>query len=471
MASLRTLLLALDDECKNPQSSFQQLPFAQRGELAARLQDCKADLRSVKKLLHDFRSLNTRDARYRDKLAFTAGKQAAIREKIATHSVRLQQLLNGINVGTFSRIERNTEAHYLSLLDIRAKLDRIHLDVLAGRRDATAFMNSEDAVALEDEVLDDHMTEVDVDVSYEVLEWIDKIQKGTLLTTKEYDPACDPSLDDAKIDPDASGSDSAVVLGNHEAVDCVTQVDEAPDGVFQYLSHNVGQQSSSSKSLPQLYRSYGNDMVSPATPQAPRIPKVSTRSYYAEVALTIDDDEQTIIVPFLDKWPWGRTVTEELHFDTKKEEWVARKITKNKPVRPSFPKFCIDTVYDIEFTLEEICTGASKRIVVRRRIKTSGRSSVKSSREFEITLHCKKGGQFDIIRYSKAGNLCETYTENIIFAFKRVRFATIENRCGPLIGAIETSRCVWWNIRFPNKQNPLIYCRSQQRLAKRDMSS
>ncbi|KAI4639569.1 uncharacterized protein J4E78_010896 [Alternaria triticimaculans] len=152
-----------DDECKNPQSSFQQLSPAQKGELAARLQDCKADLRSVKKILHDFRSLDKRDARYRDRLAFTTGKQAAIREKIATHSVRLQQLLSGINVGTLSRIERNTDAHHLSLLEIRAKLDQIHMDVLAGRRDAATFINAEDAVALEDEVLDDRMTEVDVD--------------------------------------------------------------------------------------------------------------------------------------------------------------------------------------------------------------------------------------------------------------------------------------------------------------------
>ncbi|KAI4676965.1 uncharacterized protein J4E84_009265 [Alternaria hordeiaustralica] len=180
VASLRTLLLALDDECKNPQSSFQQLSPAQKGELAARLQDCKADLRSVKKILHDFRSLDKRDARYRDRLAFTTGKQAAIREKIATHSVRLQQLLSGINVGTLSRIERNTDAHHLSLLEIRASLDRIHMDVLAGRRDAATFMNAEDAVALEDEVLDDRMTEVDVDVSYEVHAWAERVRTESL---------------------------------------------------------------------------------------------------------------------------------------------------------------------------------------------------------------------------------------------------------------------------------------------------
>jgi hypothetical protein len=87
--SLRHLLITLDNECKNPQSLFQHLSPAQEGALAARLQDCKADLRSVKTILHKFRSLDTRDAQYRDKLAFTSGQQAAIREKITTHGARI----------------------------------------------------------------------------------------------------------------------------------------------------------------------------------------------------------------------------------------------------------------------------------------------------------------------------------------------------------------------------------------------
>ncbi|KAG9187131.1 hypothetical protein G6011_05002 [Alternaria panax] len=69
VSSLRSLLAVLNNECRNPQSSFQKFSPAQKGDLAACLQDCKADLRSVKMILHDFRSLNTRDARYRDSLA------------------------------------------------------------------------------------------------------------------------------------------------------------------------------------------------------------------------------------------------------------------------------------------------------------------------------------------------------------------------------------------------------------------
>lgn len=96
--SLRSLLLSVDDEYKNPLSSFQKLPPTKNGELIVLLQDCKADLRAVKTVLHGFRSLQTTDSRYRDRLAFTAGKQAALRDKIATHGVRLQQLLSGFNI-------------------------------------------------------------------------------------------------------------------------------------------------------------------------------------------------------------------------------------------------------------------------------------------------------------------------------------------------------------------------------------
>lgn len=98
-----------------------------------------SDLSDIKKALHQFRSLDSKDPRYRDRLAFTNGIQAALRERLSTHSARIQQFLAGVNVATFSRIERNTEAHLLSLSDIRARLDEIHRDMRAGRRDKHNF--------------------------------------------------------------------------------------------------------------------------------------------------------------------------------------------------------------------------------------------------------------------------------------------------------------------------------------------
>ncbi|KAI4911333.1 hypothetical protein J4E85_011242 [Alternaria conjuncta] len=134
--SLHSLLNALSNEYENPRSSFRYLPPDQEGQLAARLEDCKADLRSVKTILNDFRSLDTHHARYRDKLAFTSEKQAAIREKIVAHGARLQQFLSGTNVATFSRIENNTEVNGHILREIYVKVDMIQKDRFPCRRNA-----------------------------------------------------------------------------------------------------------------------------------------------------------------------------------------------------------------------------------------------------------------------------------------------------------------------------------------------
>ncbi|KAH7397254.1 hypothetical protein BKA66DRAFT_566381 [Pyrenochaeta sp. MPI-SDFR-AT-0127] len=152
--SLRSLLLALNDEITNPNSSLRRLPQAQQDELTTRLQDCKFDLREVK---HILRGLAGEDKH-------THGPTTATSQ--------------WVNIGTLSRIENNTEVHLLSLLEIRAKLKEIHRDLLAGRRDASVLDDQDGAAAIEDELLGDDMTEVDVnvDVSHEVSEWLNRIR-------------------------------------------------------------------------------------------------------------------------------------------------------------------------------------------------------------------------------------------------------------------------------------------------------
>ncbi|KAI4669647.1 uncharacterized protein J4E88_009929 [Alternaria novae-zelandiae] len=392
VASLRTLLLALDDECKNPQSSFQQLSPAQKGELAARLQDCKADLRSVKKILHDFRSLDKRDARYRDRLAFTTGKQAAIREKIATHSVRLQQLLTGINVGTFSRIERNTEAHYLSLLEIRAKLDRIHMDVLAGRRDATAFINSEDVVALEDEVLDDHMTEVDVDLSYEVHAWVERVH------TETTQPLSMPDNDVAAIGDDATKSSSS-----NSSDTCSVQEPSNTDS-FTNDSHIRGNSPDSSgdgsDTDEQLSQSEGvqEPLEAHEAPEGLVTPHFiseleqelmyKTSSKRANSSKSAEH-EGTLID--LRNCQWSRsTVVEygELHyFDEQDRCWVGPTLCHDKPWAVAS-----GVIWEYVYvTLEEVFTGTSKQFTLRRNTVNSGSHDSKSFEDIVISLQIKRG--------------------------------------------------------------------------------
>jgi hypothetical protein len=183
--SLRSLFLALSDECANPQSSLQRLPPARSGELATRLCDCRRDSQSVKKVLHRYHFLKTNDPRFRDKIAFTTGKQTVLLQRLAAHGTRLQQFLSGVRVATFSKIERNIEEHLLPLLKLRARLDQIHRDILTGRRDSVTLDDVDRVVAVEDKVLDDHMTEMGVDISHKVHDWVERVRAESSLMANE----------------------------------------------------------------------------------------------------------------------------------------------------------------------------------------------------------------------------------------------------------------------------------------------
>ena len=363
MASLRTLLLALDDECKNPQSSFQKLPLAQKGELAARLQDCKADLRSVKKILHDFRSLDTRDAQYRDRFAFTTGKQAAIREKIATHSVRLQQLLTGINVSTFSRIERNTEATYLSLLEIHAKLDKIRIDISSGNRDAVAVEDTDEVVALEDEILDDNMTEVDVDVSFEVHQWINQVNNHMSRPTNGYHQTRSPSPSESDASP--------AVNASHLPTE---HVDES--------AHNA-------------------TLAAYVTCEGKRLSAMQTPGSCKPTSLARDKNNM---------WTAPRKALEApLSFMI---------FGSSKPL----PKLTThDTWYTLDYTLEEVFTEITRHINVRRRALRTKHQDIASFEDISLNVKIKKGFREHIaVRYLEAGNQESEYTESLVFMMRRV---------------------------------------------------
>ncbi|KAF2825088.1 hypothetical protein CC86DRAFT_467637 [Ophiobolus disseminans] len=200
--SLKSLLSTLDDESTNPRSSLQRLTPAQQGELKACLDECKGGLREVDKVLRQYRSLDTKSPRFRDQLAFTTGKQTALRERMRSHSERIQQFLTGINVTTFSRIERNTEAQIVSLLEIEARLNQMHRDLLSGRRNPSMLEGAAASTDLEKEILRDDATEVDIDISDIVSHWLDQVRHEhksgmtpspyNATTTPDYDPSIKP---------------------------------------------------------------------------------------------------------------------------------------------------------------------------------------------------------------------------------------------------------------------------------------
>ena len=428
VASLRTLLLALDDECKNPQSSFQQLSPAQKGELAARLQDCKADLRSVKKILHDFRSLDKRDARYRDRLAFTTGKQAAIREKIATHSVRLQQLLSGINVGTLSRIERNTDAHHLSLLEIRASLDRIHMDVLAGRRDAATFMNAEDAVALEDEVLDDRMTEVDVDVSYEVHAWAERVRTESLqplsrsgngIGSGEAGRTVRPSRNSRRIsgvqepsNTHRSGDDNRIRRNSRVSPGDGSVINEQSSRAEDRRESLEGRRAPEDGVTPrQNYapRALQESLDSPSS----RPTDSSRKARYRRALLDLRDRPCSHSESYLFPGAWYT-------FDEQEKRWVkqTRSYTKWRPKRAS------SVLEYVDLTLEEVFTGTVKYFTLRRSTSTTDNET--SFEDTKINLNIGKGAVNGTkFSYIVRTNPSETHKTDVVFEIRRVSFQVL----------------------------------------------
>jgi hypothetical protein len=358
--SLRHLLITLDNECKNPQSSFQHLSPAQEGALAARLQDCKADLRSVKTILHKFRSLDTRDVQYRDKLAFTSGQQAAIREKIATHGARIQQLLAGLNVATFSRIERNTEAHCLSLLELHAKLDKIQREISSGRRNAVAIDDTDEAVALEDEILEDNMTDADVDVSYEVYEWVDQV-------ARHYRPSADEHhlferLFTADDDASLVSVDSLPFADHLDAV--------ANRSTAALVTHNGRHLKTFSDS----------DLL-----KAPLVCQPYTEYSFYEPTKR-----------------WVRA----LNWST-----IFRRLLNTAH----------STFYVLDFSLEELYVGASRRVDVRRRILRPKGSKTATFEEFSFDVKIRRGYlENDTIRYREAGDQYKGYTESLVFVLNLV---------------------------------------------------
>ncbi|KAI4638632.1 hypothetical protein J4E93_009933 [Alternaria ventricosa] len=354
--SLRSFLLALDNEYKRPRSSFRHLTPVQEGRLAASLQDCRADLRSVKAILHDFRSLDTGDGRYRDKLAFTSGKQATIRDKIGAHNSRLQQLLSGLNVATFSRIERNTEAHYLSLLEIHGKLDKIRRDISSGRRNAVAVDDVDEAVALEDEILDDNMTEPDVDLSYEVHEWINQFSSQMTRSANE------------------NGHSSRLSPGSDRAA--LTSFDLSHLNANRRITHNV-------------------------TP----------------ASLVTDAGEQLTILPdgyygvSLGTWRWGKTSKwwKEISDVDLLLSGFRRSLIVRHPI-----------FYKLELSLEELYFEEAKTIHVRRRVLRPKDRDKVSFEDLSLDVYFRNmlREEKSTVEFLKAGNQHAKYFEDIVFVLK-----------------------------------------------------
>ena len=374
MNSLRSLLLVLNDECTN-NHSVQRLRQSQKDELAARLQACKTDLSEVKKILYEYRSLSTSHPRFRDRLAFTTGRQADLQQKINAHSARLQQFTLGMGVGSFSRIETKIEAvlsllpllhpshetHLLSSLEIREKLEEIHRDILNGRRGVFATNDTDAAVSLEDEVLGDNMTEVDVDVSNEVYAWIARVRAET--TGLQQDPMNEPE-------------DVHRELSRPPLEDVHRELSRPPLETGALLEEKKQQ-----KPIIDLRNL---QLVEGTKTHATYCWEPSTESWKEKV----------------------------------EDESLRSRLWKGKV------KYGAARVVELQLTLEEVYTGTVKRLLLRRESLPST-SNLSSLADLRCVVDVPKGVRSGYkARYIGLGYQHKTYTEDVIFRLNRVSVPT-----------------------------------------------
>ncbi|CAO2658373.1 Nn.00g060960.m01.CDS01 [Neocucurbitaria sp. VM-36] len=137
-------------------------------------------------------------------MAFITSRRAELRFKITTNSARLRQFLLGMGVKSISNIEGKIEAvssqlpllkpgletHFLSRQGLRKKLEEIRADILTGRRDLPAADSVDSAVDIEDEVLGDNLT--DVDLWYEVHAWMDTLPSNASAKTQQREDLTNP---------------------------------------------------------------------------------------------------------------------------------------------------------------------------------------------------------------------------------------------------------------------------------------
>lgn len=131
------------------------------------LRNCRHDLDEIRIMLSRYESLGTTGPRKRDRLAFTPNKQAVFRERIATHSQRLQLFISALSIGALGHVEDRVETSLAASERIQAKLEVMHDDMLAGRRNTPNLTNISSWA--KQELPDDDISVEDVEVNHEIV--------------------------------------------------------------------------------------------------------------------------------------------------------------------------------------------------------------------------------------------------------------------------------------------------------------
>jgi hypothetical protein len=145
------------------------------------VQSCTLDLEDLEATLAKHQSLRGSNPRFRDQWALRASQQANIRARLQSHTDKFNFVLNQLHTSSLSRIENNGERHIIELAEIRAeirtRLRRICREVRAGRKDPSLLIDVERWSSLERELVDDRISELDVEVNRDAIwEWLAEIR-------------------------------------------------------------------------------------------------------------------------------------------------------------------------------------------------------------------------------------------------------------------------------------------------------
>ena len=167
--TLQAAIRELHDEASSPNSLFSRGGQGRGADLSQLISRCDADLRKLKHFLIKYNSLKTKNPRTRDRIAFTPSKVQDIRNKLSSHTEKLNLFLTQMNTSALGRIEM--------------KLDLLLEDVLCGRKDPALLTMAEDSELLEKELLeDDAITEVDVELNKDTIkEWLRSHDDGQVV--------------------------------------------------------------------------------------------------------------------------------------------------------------------------------------------------------------------------------------------------------------------------------------------------
>ena len=269
--TLQSHLHELSDEASNPSSLVHRCNKGQRDELKVLIKSCKSDLKDLEKALGQYNSLKTGDPRMRDKFGFSADKQTEMRVKLSTHADRLNLFLTHLNSGALGRIESAQESHSHAFGEIQAKLNSIHEDVRRGRKDPALLSSMEDWGALERELIDDAITEVDVELNKDMIQvWLQQMQAEDGITDKQ-----DTSMGrkrgpyKATVEDAAEEDDADHVFINGEAVNRPDDSDS--DDTQSSAGSELSTNSTVLLANPNLSGGGGRDSTPPSSPSQPDI--------------------------------------------------------------------------------------------------------------------------------------------------------------------------------------------------------